>query len=337
MRSEEILEKIIYRYPGKTYGQSLSDLCSQLHDQQYRSWEFMRKNYDALHRVRTRRIICDGFDVTVQYNPARMKSTNAETDELSIASRPCFLCQQNLPGEQKGILYRESTLILCNPFPIFPYHFTVGSILHVQQNLESHLEILFDIAKDLDSLYTIFYNGAKCGASAPDHFHFQACPSGILPIELLTAIANRRKILGEYSHTSIKLIRNIGRTCLLLEGKEKDGFIKCVQTIIDSLKKISGKDEEPMVNILLLRLDGLWRMFIFPRTLHRPSMFFVNGEAKMIISPASVDMSGLIITPREEDFIKLKKEDIKEIYREVSMPEEVITKIISRLNDVTDK
>ena len=119
----------------------------------------------------------------VQFNPGRYISTSAKVDEKSINDRKCFLCPANLPEEQKGILYEEEYLILGNPFPIFPEHFTIPNINHVPQQIKNNFPLMLKLTKDLSKHYVVLYNGPKCGASAPDHFHFQAGTKNFMPIE----------------------------------------------------------------------------------------------------------------------------------------------------------
>ncbi len=326
--SEGFQERIFYREQEADIAVPLADKCAQLHNQQYRSWELLRRNYDGLHSVRTRRVICDGYDVTLQFNPARIGSTTAKTDEQSLHARPCFLCLQNLPREQKGIILREPVIILCNPFPIFPYHYTIGSVVHVPQALASNVTLLLGLARRFDSRLTLFYNGPRCGASAPHHFHFQACPPEILPVERLAGDDERRETVIDDGEAVLILLRNIGRSCLLVEGTDEPAVGRVIMKVVAALQEAGDDADEPMVNIITHCSSGRWRVFIFPRSRHRPEAYFADEPAKIVVSPASVDMGGLIITPREKDFTGIRKEQIGRIFGEVSIPEDQTRAVI---------
>ena len=151
--------------------------------QQRMVWELLRKGYDSLQSVKTKVFEFDGFQVKVQFNPGRMTSTAAKVDPNSIRERKCFLCTDNLPPAQRGIPCDGDYLVLCNPFPIFPEHFTIASLHHTPQVIRDSFAAFLQITRDLGARYTVFYNGPRCGASAPDHLHFQAGNRSFLPID----------------------------------------------------------------------------------------------------------------------------------------------------------
>ncbi len=157
--------------------------ASILFEQQLIKWNLLKERYDALDDVEIKEFWFDGFKVKVQYNPGRIKSSSAKTDDVSINNRACFLCVENLPEPQQGILLADKYLLLCNPFPIFPQHFTISSVQHEPQNIIEHIEGMLELTKHLSSDYSLIYNGPACGASAPDHFHFQAGRKNSMPIE----------------------------------------------------------------------------------------------------------------------------------------------------------
>ena len=160
---------------------SWSQNIQNLHLQQKATWKLANKNYRELTQVKQRTIMIDQFPVTLQYNPNRIQSTAAKTDKASIASRPCFLCLHRLPSQQKGLQIEGEYLLLINPFPIFPIHLTIGALEHQPQAIEKRIPDFLSIAKQLEE-FTIFYNGPQCGASAPDHFHFQAVQKTVFPV-----------------------------------------------------------------------------------------------------------------------------------------------------------
>jgi len=157
--------------------------AEHLFNSQLNSWEFLRKNYEALRTVQTKSFWFDGFKIKVQFNKERLISTSAEVDEKSVSNRKCFLCVENLPEEQKGILLRKNFLLLSNPYPIFPQHFTISTLKHEPQRISEGFEELFELTRLLGANYTMVYNGPGCGASAPDHLHFQAGTKLFIPIE----------------------------------------------------------------------------------------------------------------------------------------------------------
>jgi hypothetical protein len=176
-------QKIFYSYFPSS-GESLSKLYLLLFKKQELAWPRLKEGMAALKEVELRKIQCSGFDVQLQFNPRRIHSTGAHVDAKSIRERKCFLCLANLPGEQQGILYKNEFLLLCNPAPIFYHHGTISHIHHIPQAIEDRIELVLNIVKDLAPSFTVFYNGPKCGASAPDHLHFQTSPAGNIPVEV---------------------------------------------------------------------------------------------------------------------------------------------------------
>ncbi len=139
-------------------------------------WPEVAARFEALNQVETKTV--GGY--RVQFNPARAVSTAAKVDAASIAARPCFLCAENRPKEQLSIPW-EDLEILINPFPIFPGHLTIAACEHIPQSMLGRAAQMRRLSRELHG-YTVFFNGAHCGASAPDHMHFQAVPSHFLRI-----------------------------------------------------------------------------------------------------------------------------------------------------------
>ncbi|MDR0540860.1 MAG: DUF4922 domain-containing protein, partial [Dysgonamonadaceae bacterium] len=228
-----------------------------------------------------------------QFNPARIISSAAKVDTKSISERKCFLCADNRPPEQKSVPFKGQYSILINPYPIFPRHLTIPALEHTPQLIASRFGDMLDLAQQLDD-YIVFYNGPKCGASAPDHFHFQAGNKGFLPIE------------------SDRNWENVIR----IESENKQEILDLFQQIYDSLP-LQPDDTEPMMNILTWYENGKWITCLFPRKKHRPACYYAEGDANLLISPASVDMGGVFITSLEKDFEKITAEDIARILDEV--------------------
>ncbi|HXF06074.1 MAG TPA: DUF4922 domain-containing protein, partial [Blastocatellia bacterium] len=150
---------------------------------QQQSWPLLKEGVEGLSRVQVKELALDGIRLVAQHNPRRLTSTTAAVDDRAIRQRQCFLCPEGLPPEEKGLPYGEEFVILCNPFPILSGHLTIVHRDHRPQALAGVFHVLLDLAHDLAPDYFVLYNGAKCGASAPDHLHFQAARRGKLPIE----------------------------------------------------------------------------------------------------------------------------------------------------------
>ncbi len=291
-------------------------------------WELARTNYEALKQVKVKELKFNQFTIKVQFNPARILSSAAKVDSKSIQERKCFLCQQNLPAVQKGIPFGDKYIVLINPFPIFPKHLTIAACEHVDQRIINRFGDMLDLAYNLDE-FTIFYNGPKCGASAPDHAHFQAGNKGFLPIEKEWKIMKDSEVL-KYQSANLFILRSYLRGTLVIESESKESAVHLFEHIYSSLN-IRPDEEEPMMNILTWFEAGKWVICIFPRTLHRPSCYSAQGNDNILISPASVDMGGVFITPLEKDFEKISARDIVNILQEVCMNELELERIVEHL------
>ncbi|MGH7454059.1 MAG: DUF4922 domain-containing protein, partial [bacterium] len=207
----------------------LPDLLLQLLEEQKRTWPMAADGYASLQHVQVREVKCSTFSAWLQFNPKRIVSTGAKVDAQSINSRRCFLCVDHLPPEQKGILYENEFLALCNPMPIFPAHYTVSHLKHLLQLIDPYLDTFLRLARDLSPKFTIFYNGAQCGASAPDHLHFQIAPAGKIPIEHEAAEAQRRERVGEIDGVAILLLRDLGRAVIVFEGTNLENVARVIR------------------------------------------------------------------------------------------------------------
>ena len=305
----------------------LPALLSQLLENQQRVWPLAAKGYAALQYAQIREVQCRTFSVFLQFNPKRFVSTGAKIDADSIRIRRCFLCVESLPPEQRGVLYAQTFLVLCNPMPIFPAHFTIAHIQHQPQIIAAHFATLLQLARDLSPAFTVFYNGAQCGASAPDHLHFQAAPAGRIPLEHEAVKASRRERVHEIDGVAISRLKELGRAVLVIEGADAEKLIHVLQQLLVKMQKILHSADEPKINMICQYQASQWRIILFLRRKHRPEVFFKAGEAKVLISPASVDMGGLVITPMEKDFRTVGAEMIEAIFREVSWDETTIQKL----------
>jgi hypothetical protein len=297
--------------------------AAALLQQQKRTWEFLRAGYESLRSVRTRAFEFDGFQIKVQFNPGRMTSTSAKVDAASIRERKCFLCTENLPPDQRAIPSNGDYLVLCNPFPIFPEHFTIPSRRHTPQRIAGSFGALLNLTRELGSRYTVFYNGPKCGASAPDHFHFQSGNRAFLPIDAEYAtVRAAASPLFESGAFRAYGVENYLRRFISFESADAGRLQQAFAALHEILQDGGPEGEEPMLNILGFYTDDEWRIIVFPRVKHRPSFYFKEADEKLLISPAAVELGGICTTPREEDWGKVTREHIVQLYQEICVSEE---------------
>ncbi|MDR2384984.1 MAG: DUF4922 domain-containing protein [Tannerella sp.] len=273
-------------------------LYSQLED-----WDLARNNYAALGNVRTKVFDFGDFKIKVQFNPARIVSSGAKVDEKSIRERRCFLCAKHRPAEQRSIPCNDYE-ILVNPYPVFPEHFTIASLEHAEQLIYGRFSAMLDFARLLEG-YVIFYNGPKCGASAPDHAHFQAGPKDFFPIV-------------HYCGYDAQTPRKEG---VVIRSKSRESVVSSFFQLYGMLEIRTG-DKEPMMNILAWHEKDEWVTVVYPRKKHRPDCYYAQGEDGILISPAAVDLGGMFVMPLLKDFEKITKEEIEKILREICMTEE---------------
>jgi hypothetical protein len=304
---------------GLKPGAALADAAAALLTQQKQNWEMLRGNFAGLAGVQTREFYLDGYSVRVQFNPGRLTSSAARVDERSIRERKCFLCMAHLPAEQRGVPFGDRFMVLCNPFPIFPEHFTIPHCDHVPQRIGGELTSFLQLANDLAPRYTVFYNGPRCGASAPDHLHFQAGTRTFMPIE--DQYAKLRTECGAVVRSSgsatLVAVDGGGRRFVAVEGSDRADVEKLVAGYCVRLQDIAGGDDEAMMNIIAWYDAASWIVLIFPRVKHRPSFYFAEGDERLLISPAAVDLGGVSITPIEADFRKVTREHLRMMLDEV--------------------
>ena len=316
---------------SKTSG-SLPELCLKLLSEQKKTWPDLRQAYASLKQVRTRRVRCRGFSVLLQHNPGRATSSLARVDEKNINKRPCFLCLDNLPSGQKGVLYRDEYLILCNPAPVFSSHLTISCVEHRPQAIVRNIDSYLQLMADLGPGWTALYNGPRCGASAPDHLHFQAVPAGRMPVEQQIEEANRLILLSELDSLHVYLVKDLGRAAILLQGDDPSALARALATCIGNLKALVRADAEPLLNVAGFYSEGTWRLLVFPRRKHRPDVFFEEGDARIVVSPAVMEMAGILVTPVERDFERLDKATVEGIYDEVSLDVKTLEKAVGVRN-----
>ena len=299
-------------------------------------WPLAAANYKGLEKVEEKSFQFDGFQVMAQFNPERMRSSVAEVDKQSIAARKCFLCSENRPPEQDGISFGDDFLILVNPFPIFKNHFTISCNRHIDQRFIPNVKTLLELAKAMER-FTVFYNGPECGASAPDHLHFQAGESNFMPIyEDFDHLKHTARKLYSNDQTDVWAFDNYLRKMISIEINSMEEALKVINIYYKYFAAMQPEKVEPMMNVLCSFSDGWWTIHLFPRKAHRPTHFYEEGEKQILISPGSVDFGGVFILPRREDFDKISKENIVDILAQVCVDQdtfwELTEKISSDLN-----
>ena len=298
-----------------------------LWQRQLTKWDSVIKNYGYLANVTTRVVELGDSSIVLQYNPERLKSSSADIDDASLKARPCFLCDENQPEEQETVMWEGRYKMQVNPYPIFSRHLTISALEHSPQRIDGRITDMMHLAKDLPG-YVVFYNGPRCGASAPDHMHFQAGSIDELPIcdELFTANtalfdANNQGIFG--------VITELGRPVFYIETMIIDLGEQWFNSLQDVLPVKNGHIE-PMTNILCWHNSGSWCIAVFPRRKHRPACYG-TGEDQFVLSPASVDMGGLWAIAREEDFNNLTLHDITLIYMDVCLSPQDVEDVSTKL------
>mgnify|MGYP006384560941 FL=1 len=312
-----------------------SDAAARLSEIQKEQWPMLNTGFKSLETVKSKSFQFDGYKIKAQFNVGRMTSTSAKVDPKSISERKCFLCVENLPAEQKGILYNDNYIILCNPFPIFPTHFTLTYKEHTPQRIIDTFSDMLDLSKDLSKHYSVIYNGPRCGASAPDHLHFQAGNKFFMPIDdEFHQIKNEYgKVIFEDDDVSFYAIDDGIRKFISIESLDKELVVNTFNKFYKTYSELMNEEQEPMINLVSFYEEEYgWRIIIFLRAKHRPAVFFAEDESKMLVSPAAIDLSGVCVLPREEDFNRITKEMIADIFREVFIDEKKLDSLVGILS-----
>lgn len=301
---------------------------SRFFNRQMEKWADARHRFRDLKHVETHQL---SDQLKVQWNPARIVSTGAKIDKKTLGDRPCFLCDKNRPKEQISKQIDERFLLLVNPFPILPVHFTIPARKHQPQSIYKNYGEMHRFLS-LHSELMVFYNGPKCGASAPDHLHFQAGTSGILPLQANWQRLSRNltDIISLNDDEKIALIHDFVVPAFVIISKSEDSDEALFQRLYKSMP-VRGDETEPMMNIIAWRKGDEYISVVIPREKHRPEAYFAEGDAQMMVSPGALDMSGLIITPREEDFRKLTEESATAILQECGVSTDKMNSIITKL------
>jgi len=326
--------------------------AEQFHESELQRWTEAAQRYEDLNKVLTREVTEGEATMTLQWNPARMVSTGSRIDKKTLAERPCFLCDQNRPKIQRALPTEKYYQLLVNPYPILPKHFTIPTRRHQPQAIFQHFETMSRMAWDMPS-HIVFYNGPLCGASCPDHCHLQAGERGHLPIErdwkeyegsitklypLTGAQEAELDESGSDKRSGLYLLRSWACPVFVIRSQSyKMDRILCER--LYSALPVQEGEWEPRINIVSWRRSGTGGRpdelisLIFPRKKHRPDCYYAEGDEQIMVSPGALDMGGLIITPREEDFHKLTPERATAILQEVTMTEEELQPVIESISN----
>ena len=301
---------------------------SRFFNRQLEKWDDARHRFRDLKHVETIKL---SEELRLQFNPARIVSTGAKIDKKTLGERPCFLCDKNRPKEQMSQQIDERFHLLVNPFPILPVHFTIPARKHQPQAIYKNYGEMHRFLS-LHSELMVFYNGPKCGASAPDHLHFQAGTSGILPLQANWQRLSRNltDIISLNDEEKIAVVRDFIVPAFVIISKSEESDETLFHRLYKSMP-MRGDETEPMMNIIAWRKEDEYISVVIPREKHRPEAYFAEGDAQVMVSPGALDMSGLIITPREEDFHKLTEESATTILQECGISTEKMNSIVTKL------
>lgn len=301
---------------------------SRFFNRQLEKWDDARHRFRDLKHVETKKL---SEEVRLQFNPARIVSTGAKIDKKTLGERPCFLCDKNRPKEQMSQQTDERFHLLVNPFPILPVHFTIPARKHQPQAIYKNYGEMHRFLS-LHSELMVFYNGPKCGASAPDHLHFQAGTSGILPLQANWQRLSRNltDVISLNDEEKIAVVRDFIVPAFVIISKSEESDETLFHRLYKSMP-MRGDETEPMMNIIAWRKGDEYISVVIPREKHRPEAYFAEGDAQVMVSPGALDMSGLIITPREEDFHKLTEESATTILQECGISTEKMNSIVTKL------
>ena len=309
----------------------MNDLEQQIESlllSQKKDWKLACDNYASLTYVQTRCFEGDSRLTILQFNPERIRSSAAKIDKASLEARPCFFCHR--PEEQKSVVFNDLFEILVNPYPIFNDHLTVPLRRHEKQQIAPYYGDMLDLASALPG-YALFYNGPKCGASAPDHMHFQAGRRGGFPITESWAEASKA-IVREGDRTRLYALSDHLPTAFILVSDDKAEAVEAFTLLYNEMDVKPG-DYEPMMNVLVWTEGDSRITCVFPRRELRPSCYYAEGDDNILISPATVEMSGLFVVPLEKDFRKVTYADLEKVWREVSITEAEKNEIIRKIRE----
>lgn len=318
LRQMEIMRRIADNYSRSRYNLPDSNAMHRFFENQLAIWDDTANRYKDLENVLTKHLnTSDSVVLSIQHNPARIVSTGANISKQALEARPCFLCPENRPDEQDAMRLPLPYELLVNPFPILTEHFTLPHVSHEPQSINGHMTELLEMVEAAPD-YLFFYNGPKCGASAPDHMHFQAGKRGIVPLERDWMELYDAQLM----YAAPDIYRLMDFACPVFVMRHYDVFSLASQfsQFYNALQELHGNyEEEPPMNVLAWKIEGKIQLVVIPRTKHRPDCYSAEGEEKMLISPGALDMAGLIITPRREDYDRITADKAASIISECGL------------------
>jgi hypothetical protein len=298
---------------------ALSRQVDRLLENQRVTWPAFRDGEQALAELKIKILSRDNARIIVQANPGRHTSIHAKVDPVSVSERPCFLCVENIPREERGIGWGE-LIVLPNPHPILTRHLTIPTREHHPQMLKGRIETLLELSRDMGPEMLVLYNGARCGASAPDHFHFQAASSVGVP--LFEEVGKKD---GVEPHSSF------GRRVLVMQGRDASKVRDAIQRTLEVLTSFGKEDNEPLVNMIAVHPGDRYKAFIFPRAKHRPACYFAEGNDRITVSPAALEMAGILVVADADHFDRIDEMTAQSIFEEVSLEEEHFQTLLEKV------
>ena len=294
----------------------------ELFAQQRATWPALRDGEAALDLLEKKTLVDAGDSIIVQVNPARRRSTLANTDVKVIAARDCFLCPENMPPEERGVSF-EDLVLLPNPFPVLPLHCTIANREHRPQQIRGRVATFLHLARDLGPDMVALYNGPRCGASAPDHFHLQAARAADIPI--------LNQLPGAAADCPVAPHSSFGRNMLVYRNADTAAIVSDIERTMDTLQRIVATTDEPMLNLLAHFDAGRYTVVLFPRAAHRPACYFASGSEQLLVSPAVLEMCGILVTTEPEHFSRTDARVARTIYEEVSIANAAFGKLTASI------
>lgn len=326
--SEEELNE--FKVPPE--GGTLNSLVKALLRQQIETWPMLRDAVAGFDQVEYESFNVKDSEVLTQFNPNRIVSAGAKVDAATIKQRPCFLCADNLPQEEKGIAFNSAGskqfVVLCNPFPVLRDHLVISSRAHTPQAINGNLAELLQLTQELGEGWFTLYNGPRCGASAPDHLHFQACSSKGVPLFKDAEFFVERK---NQANVTLLISNGFRLNFLAMQSSDQQALVECFDNAVSVLAEVTGATEEPMLNLVATYQDRLWTLYIFPRSKHRPDCYFAEGDKQMLVSPGAIDLAGVMVVPHPDHYARITKWDLERIYGEVTLDDAQFQTWVNRI------
>ena len=287
--------------------------------EQTASWPLLQAGVEGLGHASSRGVRVEGYDLIAWHIPHRIRSTTAEVDDRSIRERACFLCPENLPVEERALSLNDGFVVTCNPFPILGRHLSIVSCEHRPQRIAEagapDFATLLELARILPG-FLVLYNGPECGASAPDHMHFQACSR------------ERVSVLSHLGEVDGGVLKGFPSNPFVLRGGDAGRIEWKFEQLMGRLTAELPGTNEPMVNIVAVHEAGRWNVLVFPRTRHRPEMYH---SGQLLWSPGALDLAGIIVLPLASDLDRATPEVLSQGFSEVSLPADAVIRIAREL------